>query len=128
MLKVIENYVEIFNSHFQESGKALQMELNNLRGYVQDHFIKPINSYFSQAGYSVNLETIYSDSDIQFAKRNLHAMTERLGIHITGDFTFEGLYAKLKSELYDRKQKLSDGKDFKLLDSNYQNVARFVSK
>lgn len=128
LLKVIGNYGKIFNSHFQESGKALQMELNNLRGYVQDHFIKPINSYFSQAGYSVHLETIYSDSDIQFAKRNLHAMTERLEIHITGDFTFEGLHAKLKSELYDRKQKLSDGIDFKLLDSIYQNVARFVSK
>lgn len=128
MKQTIENYGIIFNRHFQENGKALQVQLSHLRDYIQDHFIKPINSYFLQEGYTARLEEIYVRSDIQFAKNNLDTITEKLGIKITEDMPFEGLAAKLRGELLDRKQKLSDEIDFLQLDSIYQNCARFVSQ
>lgn len=123
----INEYGKVLNKFFTESGVNQQKQLSILRGYMQDHFIKPINHFFLQKGISQKLCEQYSNLDLQFARKCIPTI-KKLNIQIDKELTLESMASALNMRLVEKKSKLPDGLDFDELDKAFQLGGRYLAK
>lgn len=124
----IIQYGDVLNKYFAEVGVNLRKQLSDLRGYMQEHFVKPINLYFLQQGITQSLFEKYEHLDLQFARKTLPTIEKNLGIQLNKDVSLEDMISSLGVLLYEKKSKLTSEIDLGELDKIYQLAGRFVSK
>ncbi len=123
----ISEYGDVLNKYFTDSGVNQQKQLNILRGYMQDHFVKPINNFFLHQGVTQNLSEQYSQLDLQFARKSIPALN-KLDIQIDKELTLDSIVSALNIRLFEKKAKLPENLDFEELDKAFQLGGRYISK
>lgn len=124
----IQKYSEVLSKYFSEVGVNLQKQLSLVRGYIQNHFIKPVNHFFLQQGITSNRYNEYSELDLQSARKNISMMETQLGILVSDDKPYEGIVSELKMQLLTAKKNLPNEAEFQELDNVYNIAGRFISK
>lgn len=128
LVEAINEYGEELNKYFMKEGVNLQRQLSVLRGYIQDHIIKPINHIFMQQGVTSKLDDDFKRLDLKFAQNSIPIIEKKLGIQINAESSYDTIESVLGKLLYEKKSKLPDGLDFEELDKAYQLGGRYIAK
>lgn len=126
LVDAMKVYGEKLRHYFENESQALLKQLSTLRGYIQEHFIKPINAYLSQEGVTTALMEIYSNMNKNAVLPKLRTIKDKLGIEIPEDLSFDDTMTVLKNKLLDKRKSVTENLNYQKLDTIYQNNARFL--
>lgn len=119
-------YGEKLRHYFENESQALLKQLSTLRGYIQEHFIKPVNAYLSQEGVTTALMEIYSNMEQDSVLPKLRTIKDRLGIEVPEDLSFNDTLIAMKNRLQDKRKMVPEDLNYQKLDAIYQNNARYL--
>lgn len=126
MSDAIRTYGDKLRHHFENESQAILKQLYTLRGYIQEHFIKPVNAYFAQEGVTAQLMDVYSKMSKGAALSKSRSIKEKLQISISDDLSFDDTLIELKHKLLEKKTTVPEDLDYHKLDEIYQSNARFL--
>lgn len=122
----IKTHGDKLQLHFENETKALIRQLDTLRGYIQEHFIKPVMAYFAQEGVTTELMEIYSGMNKNVAASKSQDIKGKLAISIPEDLSYDDTLKEMRQQLLSRRTTLPENLDWRKLDNIWQSCARFV--
>lgn len=122
----IKVYGDKLRQHFENESQALLKQLDTLREYIQGHFVKPINEYFTQEGVTDGLMEIYSHMDKDYVLSKSRIIKGKLAVSISEDLSLDDTLSALQQQLQGKKTTVPEALDCQKLNDVYQNSARFL--
>ncbi len=122
----IQTHGDLLQHHFENESKLILQQLNILREYIQEHFMKPVNAYFAQEGVSARLMEIYSGISKDDTLSKSRTVKDKLAISISEDLSYDDAVKELRQQLCSKQTTLPDNLDWHKLNNTWQSCARFV--